>query len=111
MKTIRKFIPADRYIFDFRHCSIKKGFAQVDTSQDASYFGMWANPERLMIVGYAEGDVTIQTADNVNEFVEEIRSIKKWNIENGYRFLGIDPGLNDRLAERFNDIGLSDMVY
>ena len=44
MKTEKNFIEADRYLFDFYHCSTKKGYAQLDTSQDASYYGTWTNP-------------------------------------------------------------------
>ena len=111
MKTIREFAPSDRYRYDFGLCSSKNGFAQVDTSQDASYFGTWANPDRLMIVCYCEGDVIIQTAENKSEFVNEIHNIKKWNTENGHRFIGIDPGFNEALAAKFCDLGLSDLLH
>ena len=38
MKITREFAPADRYVYDFGLCSYEKGWAQVDTAQDASYF-------------------------------------------------------------------------
>ena len=38
MKITREFCPGDRYLYDFGLCSYKKGWAQVDTAQDASYF-------------------------------------------------------------------------
>jgi len=34
METIREFVPADRYIYDFRLCTYSKGWAQIDTKQD-----------------------------------------------------------------------------
>jgi len=111
MKTTREFAPADRYVYDFGLCSGRNGFAQIDTSQDASYYGTWANPARLMIVSYCEGDVTTQVAENQAEFVEEIRKIKAWNEEVGMRFIGIDPGLNEALAAKFCDLGLSDLLH
>jgi len=111
MKTIREFRPADRYVYDFGVCSTKHGFAQVDTSQDASYYGTWANPEKLMIVCYCEGDVTIQTAQNIEEFVAELRNIEAWNHENGHIFKGIDPGSNEEIAAKFRDIGLDRLLY
>ena len=49
MKITREFGPGDRYVYDFGLCSYENGWAQVDTAQDASYFGTWANPTRLMI--------------------------------------------------------------
>ncbi len=39
MKITREFAPADRYTYDFGLCSYENGWAQVDTAQDASYFG------------------------------------------------------------------------
>ena len=39
MKITREFCPGDRYTYDFGHCSYENGWAQVDTAQDASYFG------------------------------------------------------------------------
>ena len=56
METIRDFASTDRYIFDFKLCTTGKGWAQVDTEQDASYFGTWANPFELKVVSYTEGD-------------------------------------------------------
>ena len=111
MKTITEFAPGDRYRYDVGLCSTKNGFAQIDTSQDAWYFGTWANPERLMIVCYCEGDVTIQTADTPAEFVAELHKLKQWNEENGHRFIGIDPGFNEVLKKGFCDIGLADMLH
>lgn len=41
MKTIRTFAPGERYDFDFGECSYANGWAQIDTRQDASYYGTW----------------------------------------------------------------------
>ena len=49
MKITREFCPGDRYTYDFGLCTYEKGWAQVDTAKDASYFGTWASPTRLMI--------------------------------------------------------------
>lgn len=117
METIRDFEPADRYVYDMGRCSCKKGFAQIDTSQDASYFGMWANPFKLAVLTYAEGDVTLQLADSPDEFVHIIRHIRRWNNENGaHGFKGIDPGwpgrpMTTRLAHRFMSLGLGDLLH
>lgn len=35
---------SDRYKYDFRLCTSANGWAQLDTKQDASYFGNWINP-------------------------------------------------------------------
>ena len=69
METIKKFMPADRYVFDFKLCAPRDGWAQVDTSQDASYYGTWANPFKLEVITYLEGDIVIKKADNTDEFI------------------------------------------
>lgn len=111
MKTIRDFAPANRYVYDFGVCSINKGFAQVDTSQDASYYGTWANPVKLCVLTYCEGDVTLRQAESSQEFVLELRDIKAWNQENGHQFLGIDPGFDEALKNQFISLGLSDLLH
>jgi hypothetical protein len=69
----------DRYTFDFGACSIANRFAQVDTSQDASYYGIWANPFSLTVVSYTEGDIVVAKAADKQEFVAELAKIKAWD--------------------------------
>lgn len=111
METIREFRPANRYLYDFKMCRGKDGWAQVDTSQDASYFGTWANPTRLEILTYVEGDVIKRIAETKEEFANEIRSIKKWNEEMGFEFIGIDGMCKNDLIKKFKDIGLEDLLH
>ncbi len=110
MKVIKEFNPCDRYVFDFDICAISKGWAQVDTSQDASYFGTWANPKSLEVVSYTEGDIVSKKCDNKQEFIDELNSIKKWNNENGYSF-AIDPGLQCDIEKEFINLGLSHLLH
>jgi len=107
----RSFMPVDRYHFDFGKCSKKNGFAQVDTSQDAHYFGTWANPVTLKVITYLEGDVHEVTADTPEMFVKELRNIKQWNEENGYVFKGIDTLLDKDLDHCFEALGLGDLLH
>lgn len=111
MKTRRFFAQADRYVFDFGPCSYKEGFAQVDTAQDASYFGTWASPTARKIVSYAEGDVTIHEAETDEEFVAELRRIDEWNVANGHGNARIDPGFDPAMKAAFEAIGLGDMLH
>jgi hypothetical protein len=111
MKIQREFKPVDRYVFDFKYCTTKKGFAQVDTGQDAWYFGTWTNPEKMRTVNYCEGDITISDAETADEYVDDLRAIKRWNLENGHRFCGIDSGFNEGLKEKFVDLGLGDLLH
>ena len=111
MKTRTEFIAnGDRYRFDFRICSPGHGFAQIDTGQDAWYFGTWANPTKLIIVNYAEGDLTTWEAETMQEFVDQIRNVKKWNDENGHSF-AIDPMERDEIREGFDAMGLGDLLH
>lgn len=111
VNTIRDFVDGDRYRWDFGLCSSKHGFAQVDTSQDASYFGTWTNPERRMVVTFCEGDVTLQTADTDTEYVALLRHIKAWNEENGHAFLGIDPMGSGAIETKLRGLGLGDLLH
>ena len=112
MQTTRGFIEmGDRYRFDFEDCTIAKGFAQIDTSQDAWYYGTWANPFTKQIVSYCEGDVIVQQSESPQEFTAEIRSIKKWNEDSGFRFIGIDPGFSSKLQKEFVALGLLDLLH
>ena len=53
--TTREFASADRYRYDFGLCSYENGFSQVDTRQDAWYYGTWANPYKFIEMGSSEG--------------------------------------------------------
>lgn len=75
----------DRYFYDKE----LKGYAQVDTRQDAPYFGIWINPIERTIVCFCEGDVTTTVCDTDAELEAEM-----WGIKSAYGegFKGIDPG-------------------
>jgi hypothetical protein len=111
MNTTREFAPADRYLYDFGLCSYKNGWAQVDTGQDASYYGTWANPTRLMIFNYCEGDTTLHRADNPEEFAAALRSIDQWMEKAGHGPARIDPGFDPAMKEAFERLGLADLLH
>ena len=112
MKIERDFIlHGERYDFDFGDCSPSNGYAQVDTCQDASYYGTWTNPFDLTIVNYAEGDVTTQVSDSVEEYVDAINQLKAWYTKMNMKLHGIDTMLDDKLNERFIEIGLGDYLH
>ena len=113
MKVERKnrFDIEDRYHFDFGPCTTVKGFAQVDTGQDAPYFGTWANPTTCTIINYAEGDITTTSDMSPDEFAAELREMKRWCDEGGHGFRGIDPGLNEALKAKFVEVGLGDLLH
>ncbi len=114
METERKFLPVGRYHFDMAACSIAAGFAQVDTRQDASYFGQWVSPFSRQIVSYCEGDVTKTTYLDDESFVLGVRELEEWTNEHGYGPMKIDPGcsgLSHGLKNQFERLGLGDLLH
>ena len=113
MKKINRFFEesGERYKFDFELCTSRKGWAQVDTSSDAWYFGLWANPEQLKTCCYCEGDVTVVELDTPAEFVDEINYEKDFHDRNENGFRGIDPGSNENLKAWFVAMGLENLLH
>lgn len=109
------FESADRYRYDFNKCSASKGWVQVDTKQDASYYGTWANPFTRQLCNYCEGDVTITNCDTDDDFVQAVNAMVNWNKEAGY-WLGIDPGWPGsetcvKAIARFAELGLQGLLH
>ena len=111
MKITRELCPGDRYLYDLGLCSNENGWAQVDTVQDASYFGTWANPTRLLIFNYCEGDTTLKEAESPEEFATELRDIDAWNRAQGYGPARIDPGSDPAMTAAFVALGLVEMLH
>jgi len=111
MKTTRGFEhDSDRYKYDFNACHFKKGWAQIDTSQDAWYFGTWCNPFELIIFSYIEGDTCLEECENEAEFIEAIRIYQQWNYDQGHKF-HIDPMCVQRMIDKFTELGLDDLLH
>lgn len=100
----------DRYKFDFKLCTSAKGWAQLDTRQDASYYGNWINPLSRELVSYAEGDLTHTLCEDDADFVATVRECCRWHKAAGY-FLGIDPGLNPAIEAAFRRLGLAEFLH
>ena len=112
MKTTRDFRPlTDRYHFDTGPCSYANGFAQVDTRQDASYYGTWCSPAERTIVSFSEGDVTTTLCETDEEFVTELRELARWANEAGYGPTKIDAVFHDELRQAFENLGLADLLH
>lgn len=109
--TTREFAPADRYVYDFGLCSTENCFAQIDTGQDASYYGNWCNPEKRVVFSYVEGDCTTQVADTDEEFVSIVREMAAWHDSHGYGPLRLDPGFNADLKAALIRVGLDDLLH
>ena len=109
----KRFHPStDRYAFDVGVCSTGKGWAQMDTSQDASYYGQWCNPTARKLVSFVEGDIYVTRCQTDTEFVAEVRKVADFAAEyapDGWR--GLDPGFSDELEARLVAIGLADLLH
>lgn len=101
---------SDRYGFDFKSCTADKGWAQLDTKQDASYYGQWINPLTLEYVSYCEGDVTHYKYETEAEFVIGITETIQWHKDMGY-FLGIDGMLRPEIIAAFTRLGLAEYLH
>lgn len=111
VQRITEFAPADRYLYDFGACSYAKGWAQMDTRQDASYYGNWVSPVRRELFSYCEGDTTLTRCDTDGEFAAAVREAANWHKQSGY-WLGIDPGFKkDGFREKFEALGLGDLLH
>jgi hypothetical protein len=112
METKTAFIEAsDRYVFDFQLCTYERGWAQIDTSQDASYFGTWCSPGERKVLNFAEGDVTIRIFETDEAFAADLRAIDVWNRTNGYGGAWIDPGHDQGMKEIFERLGVADLLH
>ena len=109
-KHMRSFHPTrDRYYYD----ETLRGFAQVDTYQDAPYFGTWINPVERKIVTFCEGDVTETTCETDDELKAEVIRMKEY-YQDGFK--GIDPGWPNTesckaITARLEAIGLAEFIH
>ena len=102
------FAPGDRYRYDLRLCN--NGWAQVDTRQDASYYGTWTNPTLRQIFNYCEGDTSLTACDSDAEYVQAIGELVEWSRGAGH-WIGIDPGFDVAMRERFTALGLAGFLH
>lgn len=97
------FLPVNRYYFDNK-LHVADGWSQIDTAQDAYYFGIWANPITLEYFSYAEGDCTEIAFGNNEEFISYIKYTKQWSVEAGYGFQ-IDGMCNELIINCWKSLG------
>lgn len=113
MKITRSFVAnSSRYPFDSSLCAAA-GWAQVDTRQDASYFGNWANPSTLQIFCYCEGDTILSEAASADEFVAELRVMDEYyrRMNDGKDYgIRIDPGVQPNADAPFIALGVADLL-
>lgn len=110
MKKQKSFANTDRYVFDSKYCKSKDGYAQLDTKEDASYFGNWINFKNLELISYCEGDITVTNCKDKEEFKEELLRTVTW-YKNNNSYKGIDLMLSDEIKKDFNNLNLDKSFY
>jgi hypothetical protein len=101
-----EFADGNRYAYDFGLCA---DFAQVNTSEDASWYGIWACPARLVVFTFCEGDCLTVQCDTAAEFCDELRKVQAFADRQG-KFLGIDPGSDPVKVAAWEALGLGDLL-
>lgn len=73
-----------RYYFDNGECNpTQTDFCQIDTWQDAPYFGIWADPVNLKITKFVESEVYRSEYDTEEEFTEKVEEILSFHRQDG----------------------------
>jgi hypothetical protein len=79
MKRTDLHIEGERYQFDFGDM---RDWVQLDTTQDASYYGNWVCPKTYRIASFAEGDfvsiaedewdvIATKSDEYINQYIAE----------------------------------------
>lgn len=107
MKRTHDFImDGERYTYDNGECSPSNDYAQMDTTQDAWYYGQWTNPFELKIVAYMEGDLYREEYESLEEYVDALKKLFTYD-----HMIAIDPMLNSKVKKRFVEIGLGHLLH
>ena len=86
-------------------------YRRIQRDKDASYFGTWANPAKLLMFSYCEGDTTLKEAATPDEFAAELLDIDAWTLAHGYGPARIDPGFDPQMKAAVEGPGLADMLH
>ena len=98
-------VQSDRYKYD-QLCRSADGWAQMDTRQDASYYGNWVNPLTFQLISYCEGDVTNTECEDEADFVKTLQGCIAWHRERNL-FIGIDCMPTEPARAAFERMGFA----
>lgn len=90
---LRTFYSSERYLIDFADDFKSEGWMQFDTDQDASYFGVWVNPTKLMTLSYAEGDWTLVICPDSDRYNRSVQRMCEFYGE-GFEAIAYDSEWN-----------------
>lgn len=104
---------ADRYKYDLKFREADNWF-QVDTWQDASYFGVWTNPIELKIATYCEGDTSLEVCDDDADYRDALtRCLEFYDSERQRAKVDCIYASRSRpeIAERLRALGFADRIH
>ena len=74
----RSWASTERYAVDFARDFQAERWMQYDTDQDAWYFGVWVNPQKLLTLTYADGDWTLVVCPDAAHYNAEIADANRF---------------------------------
>ena len=80
----------NRYYYDFGDLKPSNGWKQYDTSQDASYFGIWVNINKRQTFTFCEGDTTLVICPDDKSLQAELDDMARCYGDPPPAFVGID---------------------
>jgi hypothetical protein len=103
----------DRYdIASMALLNLSNGWAQIDTWQDASYFGVWTNPARMEIFSYAEGDTCLEKCTDAADYVDAVkRCISFYEHPRQPCRIDVFESRFPEIAKAFRDLGLGEFIH
>lgn len=110
MKVTVEHVGGSRLQHDFR-LEAAHGWAQVDTKEDAPWYGNWANPIAMKVVHFVEGDLSVYEHEAPEMFVQHLRAFADSCDRLGYGPMKIDPMCRDDIINSFRALGLADLLY
>lgn len=106
----RHFLPTDRYDVE-RRLGLANGWLQIDTPQDAPYFGQWTNPTTREIYSYTEGDHARVTCQNDLAYAHQIVQGAEWSLKHCGKKALVDSNGHMDVIARFTALGLQEFIH
>ena len=98
----------DRYAFDFALMPTRQ-WAQVDTTDDASYYGIWTCPAQRRIISFTEGDITDTRCASNAAYLAELEKHYQFHLRQS-SWKGIDAPYPE-VENALRAVGAGHMLY
>lgn len=98
-----------RYDYDEKRTAAN-GWVQIDTCQDAPYFGIWAHAANRRIATFCEGDLMVEICDDDADFQKSLQACLAFYDRDG-RPTKIDAAFSEPVAAPYHALGFSDRIH